>query len=907
MSINFDFIIVGGGSSGSVLASELASKGPTLLIERGTNNSAYPQSKLRQGWPQISAIATKQSKNHGSGHWLGTPEILGGGSALNAGVCWRGQMSIFDSLGFEREDVEKTFKHLEERLCVSNEQVNNTFLQAFSEAWEELGYTLMNNASLSGTTWTQHQNASRTVRLARTVLPTQDTRRPASQLFDTPFSYSDEQMLISNEDYEQPSTLSQGNLTVFLSTTAKRIIFNGEVAVGINISSPAGDASVYVRKGGKIFLSAGTLETPKLLMLSGIGPSATLSKYNITPIHINDAVGQDLIDRKEYSALIPVLKELEGDSVALLDIAAFNEDTWASTSNKFVPSWANALAGCRACDPIDRTPACFEQFLGALTFYGSGSIPLNFVPYIVFQRHPLTTGFVTLNSEDFRDQPLVNDGWDVDYDKLTPDALRDLKIITDGVEELISGMLANSTLLENLGYDAGRDKEGPFDDALVGVLSEGRNFFVSSANSLNQCKFSSSFYDDSFCGNWDECVPTIPPLPFKNREELERLVFKGLASAYHVSGTCKADAVVERKSLSVIGVKGLHVCDLSVITQPVDTHSMLTAMAIGHLVGSSTGSVPTSQYEKIPVILGILCISIVIFVVVSSLLNHYYHLIKRQYDPQPIQQEEGGNDVTVLDVWGINNNDSEKARQTQKLRIRENTLSSNPEDYADSTNSHASTGSQIHDNKDPSSYLMKWSNVSCTYQKKKKKLHSDCVTTLFESYGYMKEGDVTAIMGPSGAAKSTLLDILAGRKSVGDIYGNFSILGKSLNVAKNKGGGVLRLSKAIEGISAYIPQQEYFYPTQTCKEAIEFTLNMKFGRGDFHEQEHVIKACLDVVGLDSESYASRKIGGELAGGVSVRGLSGGERKRLALACVLALRPKMLFVDELTRCVFFRLN
>jgi len=170
-------------------------------------------------------------------------------------------------------------------------------------------------------------------------------------------------------------------------------------------------------------------------------------------------------------------------------------------------------------------------------------------------------------------------------------------------------------------------------------------------------------------------------------------------------------------------------------------------------VGSSTGSIPTSQYEKMPVILGILCISIVIFVVVSSLLNHYYHLIKRQYDPQPIQQEEGGNDVTVLDVWGINNNDSEKARQTQKSRIRVNTLSSNPEGYADSTNSHASTGSLIHDNKDPSSYLMKWSNVSCTYQKKKK-LHFDCLTTLFESYGYMKEGDVTAIMGPSGAAKS---------------------------------------------------------------------------------------------------------------------------------------------------------
>ena len=55
-----------------------------------------------------------------------------------------------------------------------------------------------------------------------------------------------------------------------------------------------------------------------------------------------------------------------------------------------------------------------------------------------------------------------------------------------------------------------------------------------------------------------------------------------------------------------------------------------------------------------------------------------------------------------------------------------------------------------------------------------------------------------------------------------------------------------------------------------------------------------------IVGLESEAYASRKIGGGLAGGVMVRGLSGGERKRLALASVLALKPKMLFIDELTR-------
>mmetsp|Transcript_2694 Transcript_2694/g.4183 ORF Transcript_2694/g.4183 Transcript_2694/m.4183 type:complete len:564 (-) Transcript_2694:216-1907(-) len=160
----------------------------------------------------------------------------------------------------------------------------------------------------------------------------------------------------------------------------------------------------------------------------------------------------------------------------------------------------------------------------------------------------------------------------------------------------------------------------------------------------------------------------------------------------------------------------------------------------------------------------------------------------------------------------------------------------------------------------------------------------------------MKEGTVTAIMGPSGAAKSTLVDILAGRKSVGHICGNFTVLGRTFNIS---GDGMDRLSQLIQGHSAYIPQQEYFYPTQTVEEAIAFTANMKYGRGDFNERMHLIYSCLDAVGLDAKTYASRKIGGDLAGGFSIRGLSGGERKRLALACVLALKPRMMFIDEIT--------
>ena len=69
MAVNYDFIVIGGGSSGSALASNLASKGLTLLIERGANHTAYPQSIVRQGSPQIAAIALERIRNNRSGHW----------------------------------------------------------------------------------------------------------------------------------------------------------------------------------------------------------------------------------------------------------------------------------------------------------------------------------------------------------------------------------------------------------------------------------------------------------------------------------------------------------------------------------------------------------------------------------------------------------------------------------------------------------------------------------------------------------------------------------------------------------------------------------------------------------------------------------------------------------------------
>jgi len=262
---------------------------------------------------------------------------------------------------------------------------------------------------------------------------------------------------------------------------------------------------------------------------------------------------------------------------------------------------------------------------------------------------------------------------------------------------------------------------------------------------------------------------------------------------------------------------------------------------------------------------------------------------------------EHGEQQSFFDIFAQNGSQQRKVDGSIELGIAGTELTPQPADSSDGAGVNVSIQQDCSMAGGKRPHLMKWSNVSCVYHTKTPGKSKKSITTLFHNFGCMREGEVTAIMGPSGAGKSTLLDILAGRKSVGAISGTFSVLGHNFSMSGRGRDGLDDLGKSIQGVSAYIPQQEYFYPTQTCKEVILFTANMKFGKAKHKEERTILmRACLDVVGLEAEAYASRKIGGELAGGIMVRGLSGGERKRLALASVLALKPKMLFIDELTR-------
>jgi len=150
-------------------------------------------------------------------------------------------------------------------------------------------------------------------------------------------------------------------------------------------------------------------------------------------------------------------------------------------------------------------------------------------------------------------------------------------------------------------------------------------------------------------------------------------------------------------------------------------------------------------------------------------------------------------------------------------------------------------------------------------------------------------GQLTAIMGPSGGGKSTLLDILAKRKEGegGTTTGQVSINGHDINTIDGYKGHI-----------GYVTQEDVFIPTMTVYETVLFYANMclPFATGGRAKADRVLRT-LEILELDQVKDTA--IGGELPGGLAVRGISGGQKRRVSIACALVRAPRVLFLDEPT--------
>ena len=141
--------------------------------------------------------------------------------------------------------------------------------------------------------------------------------------------------------------------------------------------------------------------------------------------------------------------------------------------------------------------------------------------------------------------------------------------------------------------------------------------------------------------------------------------------------------------------------------------------------------------------------------------------------------------------------------------------------------------------------------------------------------------------GPSGAGKTTLLDVLTRRKTIGCVEGSVTYNGVAVASAPD-----------LQAHAAYVVQEESFHATSTVMEAVLFRAHMRMPRSvPTAAKRAEAERLLERAGLQGKE--DMRIGGQLPGGFLVRGLSGGEKRRLSLCCGVVGSPAVLICDEVT--------
>ena len=521
MQEKYDYIIVGAGSAGCLLANRLSANpdNSVLLIEAGRKDDnlwlhvpvGYFKTMNNPKFDWMYKLEKDKGLNNRRIDWP-RGKVLGGSSALNGLLYIRGDRHDYDNWkdlgnkGWGYDDVLPYFKKFEcqengeneyhgvdGELKVSNLRLRRKIADLFIKASEEIGIPY--NPDCNG-----------------------EKQEGVGYFQQTSFKGFRRS---SYRSFLNRKIRSRENLTIITNTQISKLVFSDKKVTGVDCIHSKGQPNKTIYANHEVILSAGAISSPQILQLSGIGDEKHLTKLGVNVIHNNPAVGKNLQDHLQVRMVFKTNTRTLNDELntwwkkALIGLqyALFRTGPLTLSASQVYIFTNTSLDGSRPNIQFHMQPLSADK-------PGDGVHPFSAFTMSICNLRPQSRGEVTINSKNPEDLP-----------KIIPNYLStesDQKIAIDSIK--VARKIANASPL----------KQHILDEFVPG------GSLVSDEDLLEAAKNNSQ-------------------------------------SIYHPVGTCKMgndkNSVVDDQ-LKVYGVKGLRVVDASIMPELVSGNTNAPTMMI---------------------------------------------------------------------------------------------------------------------------------------------------------------------------------------------------------------------------------------------------------------------------------------------------------------------------------------
>ncbi len=399
-----DFVIVGSGSAGSAMAYRLSEDGrhSVVVIEYGgTDIGPFIQMPAALSFPMNMSIYDwgfeSEPEPHLGGRRLATPrgKVIGGSSSINGMVYVRGHARDFDrwaelgASGWSHADVLPYFKRMETShggeagwrgtdgpMHVRRGPRRNPLYAAFIEAGREAGFE-----------HTDDYNGSK-----------QEGFGPMEQTIHQGRRWS------TANAYLRPA-LKRKNVSL-VKGLARRVVIENQRATGVETET--GGTVKTIRARREVIIAASSINSPKLLMLSGIGPAAHLAEHGIGVVADRPGVGANLQDhlelyiQQESTKPITLYSKLNLFSKGLIGAQWLFFKTGLGASNHF-----EAAAFLRSAPGVDYPDIQYHFIPVAIRYDGKAAARSHGFQAHVGPMRSRSRGAVSLRSNDPREKPVI--------------------------------------------------------------------------------------------------------------------------------------------------------------------------------------------------------------------------------------------------------------------------------------------------------------------------------------------------------------------------------------------------------------------------------------------------------------------------------------------------------------------